>query len=277
TVGLVQPRGQHGGLGGARYGLNRQQVGAARGQQRQALAVKPHEFSLADTIVAGIFGAVGQHGPVRADAGGRERTVVGAAMVATGRQRKIDGTLHQGAGAIVVDAGSGEAFKARLVGGADHDICPGLEVVVVHGADRVRVVGEHRGRPQGRSEVAAAPPEIRGESAVDQGLTASREHPLPGARAQGAAPGRPNAASSVGSTSAIRNAEMAMARPENAPISSLTWKARAVPMPWAVEPMATPATASSRMPSERSSGTPITAPRIPVATTSTAVSDGSPP
>src|SRR5688500_18576724 len=58
-----------------------------------------------------------------------------------------------------------------------------------------------------------------------------------------------------------------MARPENAPASSFSWKARAVPMPCEVVPSEKPRTAGSVTRSAFSTKGPSTAPRMPVETT----------
>ena len=68
-----------------------------------------------------------------------------------------------------------------------------------------------------------------------------------------------------------------MPMPEKAPAVSLSWNARAVPMPCAAVPVAKPRARGSRMRNRLSSGAAITAPVMPVRITSTAVSVGEPP
>ena len=68
-----------------------------------------------------------------------------------------------------------------------------------------------------------------------------------------------------------------MPRPASAPIEALTWNARAVPIPCEATPRAKPPTASCLTRMALNSSGETTAPVMPVAITSTAVSDGTPP
>ena len=76
---------------------------------------------------------------------------------------------------------------------------------------------------------------------------------------------------------AVASAFRPMAIPAKAPATSLTCRARAVPIPCEAVPMASPRAGQSRMRRRFRSGGPSEAPRTPVNTTRTAVSEGSPP
>ena len=65
--------------------------------------------------------------------------------------------------------------------------------------------------------------------------------------------------------------------PAKVPATSLTWKARAVPMPWAASPAAKPRARMSRIRRRFIIGVTRIAPMMPVRITRIAVSVGSPP
>ena len=170
---LVQELGQDRRLAPARDRLDREYVGARGHELRDPGAVGPCDLVVGRApVVARVLGAVREDDGVGPEAPGHEPR---AAAALAGAPGQLDAEAQKGGALVAPHAGRLESLERRVVARRDGDVRARLEVRDVNVLDRLRVVAQQPRRPERIAQVVAAGLELRGETAVEDDVTAREQ------------------------------------------------------------------------------------------------------
>ncbi len=170
----------------ARQGLAGQEIGAGIRQYPQARPMKVSEGGVRQRIAAAIFGAVREHGAIRADGCRDQRpqpagTVrfFGPKLVAcAGRHRH--GVAHQLRRRLTLDAALRKGLEGRLIGRRGCDIGAGAKIVEMHCMDQLGPLDQAFRGPQRIVQIGAAAFELGRQCAVQHHHGTQRKETMDG-------------------------------------------------------------------------------------------------
>ena len=170
----AQQFSQHARLLQAGQGFAGQHIRPGRQQRRQARAMKITQRGVVHAIVADVFRAIGAHGAKRPHRRRHQGARAHAVQWRIGRPeriarltRQLHRQLQAGGGLLGAQTAPGKAFIAGLITGGGGHIGASGKIIVVHGANQLRVVQQHARRPQRIAQIAAAPLQLGGQGAIE--------------------------------------------------------------------------------------------------------------